>query len=137
VVLGGRSWIIHADSLLVDLQCANNWKHSWMWDPPPWRSTMKLAGFDGTYDEWIKRHPPRQGDAHLARLDASRREELVDLNLDQAALHAHMVGTMKDIDRLMPSSGKGTERDGLGTLRRLSVLAGNESSVPRLRRGAP
>jgi predicted RNA methylase len=57
VVVSGRARIIHADSLVVDLTCAENWRYSWMWNPPLWESTLKLAGFDGTYEEWRKSHP--------------------------------------------------------------------------------
>jgi hypothetical protein len=60
LIPGGRSFVICADSLLVDLECADNWRYSLLWDPPPWQSTMKLAGFDGTYAEWKKARPERE-----------------------------------------------------------------------------
>ena len=133
-VLGGRSWIIHADSLLVDLQSSENWRYAWKWDPPPWRSTMKLADFDGTYDEWVKRRPAREVERQI---DAAQRKPLVDLKLDEAALHAQMVERVQEMDDFLAAGER--EGSGLGgslrPVQELPVLAGDGPSLPRLRRG--
>ena len=83
-VLGGRMWLICADSLVVDLLCPDNWRWSWIWDPPPWKQTMKLAFFDGTYDEWTRSKSPREVDRKLDDL----RAPTYDFSLDDTRLRA-------------------------------------------------
>lgn len=97
IVPGGKSWIIRADSFLIDLNCVDNWRFSWMWNPPPWQSVMKLADFDGTYDELQRRKPGRKLAELEARKDKQRADQLLDIQLDEAKLHAEMVRASKDI----------------------------------------
>lgn len=53
LIIGGRAIFIHGDALVVDLSYAPNWLCAgWAWGPKPWRSNLKIDGFDGTYDQW-------------------------------------------------------------------------------------
>jgi hypothetical protein len=136
IVIGGRTWTLCADSLIVDLMCHDNWRYSWLWDPPPWQSTMKVAGFDGTYEEWRKARPPREIEERLARQPPS--PELVDLNLDEAKMRAHMVRATKDVEMLMPTIDEPRSvLHGPVSMRGMPLLAGNESGVPLVRRRPP
>lgn len=86
VILGGRTWILNADSLIVDLECHDNWKYSWMWDQPPWQEVMKVADFDGTYNEWIAQRGTREIDKKLRLAAEKKMEPRFDLKLDDDEL---------------------------------------------------
>lgn len=54
IVVGGRAIFMQADSLVVDLDYAENWLcGGWAWTPRPWTSNLKMAGYHGSYDDWI------------------------------------------------------------------------------------
>lgn len=82
IVIGGRARVICADSLIIDLLAPENWRYSWQWDPPPWRETMKVDGFDGTYEEWRKSHSSNEVERRLHELPSPRAapefESLID-----------------------------------------------------------
>jgi len=84
IILGGRAWIIHADSLVVDLLEPLNWRWSWMWDPPPWEKVMKVSGFDGTYEEWIKAAPRKDIEQRLEARKPSKTR--YDFSLDERTI---------------------------------------------------
>ncbi len=138
-VLGGRSWIIQADSLIVDLLHPDNWRYSWCWNPPPWQSTLKMDGFDGTYDEWRKSRPRKEVDAKLAMAAAAQPEPKprVGIALDDTKLEQHLRRAMRDIDRTLESDPKRSALDGLVPVRHVPVLAGPESRLPVVRRRPP
>lgn len=54
LVLGGRAIFIHGDALVVDLDYTNNWLCAgWAWKPHPWTWNLKMAGYPGSYDDWV------------------------------------------------------------------------------------
>ena len=83
VVLGGRAWIINADSLIVDLLEPLNWQWSWMWSPPPWEKVMKVSGFDGTYEEFLKAQPKEA----RSRREKAPPQTRYDFSLDETTIH--------------------------------------------------
>lgn len=97
VVPSGRSWILRANSLFVDLECLDNWRYSWLWSPPRWQSTMKIAEFDGTYEDYRRQKPRREVDAREEKAAKARSAKLVDLQFDEARLHAEMIRAAKSI----------------------------------------
>lgn len=59
IVIGGRAIFIHGDALVVDLDYANNWLCAgWAWKPHPWTWNLKMAGYHGSYDEWVAAGKP-------------------------------------------------------------------------------
>lgn len=62
LMIGGRAIFMHADSLIVDLNYRPNWLcGGWAWGPHPWRENLKIEGYDGSYDEWIRAGSPPAG----------------------------------------------------------------------------
>jgi hypothetical protein len=100
IVIGGRTWTIWADALLVDLMEYENWSHAWKWDPPPWQSTMKLAGYNGTFEDWTKAGRPRRQLDERTSPPPSHSAGLVgvDFDLEEAHLHAQMLRAAKPVE---------------------------------------
>src|SRR5205823_1107487 len=102
VVLGGRAFIIRANSLIIDVDCIDNWKYSWQWDPPPWQETMKVRGFAGTYEEFRRQTPKKEVAEREERAARAQSEKLLDINLDEAKLHREMLRGPKTINLKVP-----------------------------------
>jgi len=94
IVLGGRSWIIHANSLVVDLEYKPNWQHSWMWNPPNWRSSMKMADFDGTYEEFEQRGSKKEVEAKKEQIAAAPKKPqfTFGLSLEDESMRRYATG---------------------------------------------
>jgi len=106
----GRARIIRADSLIIDADCIDNWRYSGLWSPPPWESTMKVRGFDGTYEEF-RAHKPRKEVAEREEQAArAHSEQLAAIDLDEAQLHREMVRAASAINVPAPDD---RIRDGL------------------------
>jgi hypothetical protein len=103
----GRTRVICADSLVVDLSpMSSNWNYSGRWNPPRWESTMKMEGFDGTYEEFQRAKPKKEVEERLTRAATKRHaEQLDDLALDEATLHAHMRKAVEGVGVPPPPEG--------------------------------
>lgn len=62
LMVGGRAVFMHGNALVVDLNYSPNWLCAgWAWSPKPWMSNLKIAGYYGTYDEWVEAGKPPLG----------------------------------------------------------------------------
>jgi hypothetical protein len=134
IVVGGRTWTICADSSVIDLMHYDNWRYAWKWNPDPWQTTMKVAGFDGTYYEWLNARPPREVEERLHRAPAPEPRTFdMDLDLEQAEFRAHMLRSAEQLDLQMTDvSGTDQSLPGFSGPRRVSTLDEREFVLPQL-----
>jgi hypothetical protein len=137
IVIGGRTWVIRADSFIIDLAHHDNWRDAWKWNPPPWEHTMKVAGFDGTYAEWLKARPRREIEERLNRRPVQMPKVFdLDLDLQKAELHSHMLSRAKQLDLALADTGELGDRPESRPLfsgpHRVSTLDDGDFVLPQL-----
>jgi hypothetical protein len=99
---------------------------------------MKVEGFNGTYEQWLRSRPRKEIDEKLARAAPTETPrvnfKLDDIQLDPNELRSPGSRALKDVGAgFLPEFDRNKGPDGSSPVPRVPRLAGDHPSVPRLR----